>query len=122
VAIAEAGTPADAGPAVFTHRDFHPGNVLWSRGRVTGVVDWPTASVGPAVVDVGHCRTNLVQLGLDVVDDLAARWERLSGATFHPWADVTAIVGMLDGLVAAPPPGAEALDALVARAVASLTG
>jgi len=122
VAIAEAGTPADVGPAVFVHRDFHPGNVLWTRGRVTGVVDWPTASVGPAVVDVGHCRTNLVQLGLDVVDDLAARWERLAGATFHPWADVTAIVGMLDGLVDAPPPGADVLDAVIARAVASLAG
>ncbi len=33
-------TPDGAGPAVFIHRDFHPGNVLWRRGSVTGVVDW----------------------------------------------------------------------------------
>jgi len=26
-------------PAVLLHRDFHPGNVLWRRGTVTGVVD-----------------------------------------------------------------------------------
>jgi aminoglycoside phosphotransferase (APT) family kinase protein len=24
----------------FIHRDYHPGNVLWSRGKVSGVVDW----------------------------------------------------------------------------------
>jgi aminoglycoside phosphotransferase (APT) family kinase protein len=24
----------------FIHRDFHPGNLLWSRTRLTGIVDW----------------------------------------------------------------------------------
>jgi len=32
----------------FIHRDFHPGNVLWSRGRASGVVDWANACKGPA--------------------------------------------------------------------------
>ena len=122
LALAEAVVPASAGPPVFVHRDFHPGNVLWSGGRVTGVVDWPSASVGPAVVDVGHARANLVTLGLDVIDDFTARWERLAGATFHPWADVTAIAGFLDEVVDAPPPGADVLDALLARSVAALSG
>jgi aminoglycoside phosphotransferase (APT) family kinase protein len=36
-------TPDGAGPGVFIHRDFHPGNVLWRRGRVSGVVDWASA-------------------------------------------------------------------------------
>ena len=43
----------------FIHRDFHPGNVLWSRGAVTGVVDWASASIGSPCADVGHCRFNL---------------------------------------------------------------
>src|SRR6266545_5393120 len=60
-------TPDGAGPAVFIHRDFHPGNVLWRRGSVTGVVDWASASIGPACVDVGHCRGNLFQYGLEDV-------------------------------------------------------
>ncbi|WP_081412680.1 phosphotransferase [Fictibacillus gelatini] len=24
----------------FIHRDYHPCNVLWEDGRLTGVVDW----------------------------------------------------------------------------------
>jgi Ser/Thr protein kinase RdoA (MazF antagonist) len=48
------------------HRDFHPGNVLWARGRVAGVVDWTHACRGPAEVDVTHCRVNLAVLfGVD---------------------------------------------------------
>ena len=33
-------------PAVLVHRDFHPGNVLWRRGIVSGVVDWQGACTG----------------------------------------------------------------------------
>jgi aminoglycoside phosphotransferase (APT) family kinase protein len=44
---------------VFIHRDYHPTNVLWSAGAVSGVVDWINACQGPAGVDVAHCRTNL---------------------------------------------------------------
>ncbi|HSS08317.1 MAG TPA: aminoglycoside phosphotransferase family protein, partial [Acidimicrobiales bacterium] len=44
--------------ATFIHRDFHPGNVLWWRGRVSGVVDWANACVGPRGCDVAHCRGN----------------------------------------------------------------
>src|SRR5207302_9854607 len=31
--------PAPEPPRCFIHRDFHPGNVLWHQGRVSGVVD-----------------------------------------------------------------------------------
>ena len=44
----------------FIHRDFHPGNVLWKRRRLTGIVDWQAASIGPRSVDIGHCRANLM--------------------------------------------------------------
>jgi hypothetical protein len=57
-------------PAVLVHRDFHPGNVLWQRGAVAGVVDWQSASTGPAVADVAHCRANL--LGFGTASDRAA--------------------------------------------------
>jgi Ser/Thr protein kinase RdoA (MazF antagonist) len=53
--------PAPDLPAVLVHRDFHPGNVLWQRGAVTGVVDWQAACTGPAVADIGHCRINRPQ-------------------------------------------------------------
>ncbi|MBC9726076.1 alpha/beta fold hydrolase [Streptomyces sp. TRM68367] len=45
----------------FLHRDFHPGNVLFTGAgpdlRITGVVDWVETSWGPADLDVAlpHC-------------------------------------------------------------------
>jgi aminoglycoside phosphotransferase (APT) family kinase protein len=47
---------------IFLHRDFHPGNVLFHDGRLTGVVDWVETSWGPADLDVAHCATNLALL------------------------------------------------------------
>lgn len=111
-----------AGLAVFVHRDFHPGNVLWCRGRVTGVVDWASASVGPAWVDVGHCRGNLFGYGLEVADRFTAIWERLSGRRFHPWADVVTIIGGLDDLRDDPPRERLVVEDALARAVAELDG
>jgi aminoglycoside phosphotransferase (APT) family kinase protein len=115
-------TPDGAGPDVFIHRDFHPGNVLWRRGRVTGVVDWASASIGPGCVDVGHCRGNLFQYGLDVADRFTTMWERRSGASYHPWGDVVTIIGGLDDLRDEPPPHPErvAVEDALARAVAEL--
>jgi aminoglycoside phosphotransferase (APT) family kinase protein len=113
-------TPDDAGPAVFTHRDYHPGNVLWRRGRVTGVVDWASASIGPACVDVGHCRGNLFQYGLEVADRFTAIWEGMTGVDYQPWADVVTIIGSLDGLRDDPGPDRFLVEDALARAVALL--
>jgi aminoglycoside phosphotransferase (APT) family kinase protein len=46
----------------FLHRDFHPGNVLFDKAIVTGVVDWVETSWGPADLDVAHCCTALAML------------------------------------------------------------
>lgn len=45
--------------AHLIHRDFHHGNTLWVEGRLSGVADWTTASIGPRGVDVAHARWNL---------------------------------------------------------------
>jgi aminoglycoside phosphotransferase (APT) family kinase protein len=116
------GPSPDGLPHVFIHRDFHPGNVLWRRGKVTGVVDWASASIGPASVDVGHCRGNLFRYGLDVADRFTDIWERLTGAEYHPWADIVTIVGFLDGLRDDPPPDRFVIEDALARAVARLRG
>ncbi|WP_328746740.1 alpha/beta fold hydrolase [Streptomyces sp. NBC_00285] len=50
----------------FLHRDFHPGNVLFTGSgsglAVSGVVDWVETSWGPADLDVAHCSTALALL------------------------------------------------------------
>jgi aminoglycoside phosphotransferase (APT) family kinase protein len=90
--------PPPVAPAVLLHRDFHPGNVLWRRGSVSGVVDWQAACTGPAVADVGHCRVNLLTSGTDAAERFTALWQHAAGATYHPWADVVTIIGFLDDL------------------------
>ncbi|MFJ9804798.1 phosphotransferase family protein [Streptomyces wuyuanensis] len=50
----------------FLHRDFHPGNVLFTGAgddlRISGVVDWVETSWGPADLDVAHCSSALALL------------------------------------------------------------
>jgi aminoglycoside phosphotransferase (APT) family kinase protein len=73
----------------FIHRDFHPGNVLWWRGRASGVVDWANACAGPRGCDVATCRANLVDLAGDrAADDFRAAYESLTGEAFHPYWDM----------------------------------
>jgi aminoglycoside phosphotransferase (APT) family kinase protein len=51
--------------AVICHGDFHPGNILMSGDRVTGVVDWSLALVAEAEFDVG---STLVLLTLGPIE------------------------------------------------------
>jgi len=114
--------PAPDLPAVLLHSDFHPGNVLWRYGRVSGVVDWPGACSGPAAADVGHCRINLLTMGAEVASRFTVRWEQLAGTTYHPWGDVVTVVGFLDDL--RDDWGSERLlvEDMLARAIAELAG
>ncbi|HUS62759.1 MAG TPA: phosphotransferase [Acidimicrobiales bacterium] len=71
----------EAAPQVLTHHDLHPGNTLWHRRRLTGVVDWGAASWGSALEDLAYCRLDLaLQLGLDAADDLSDAYALASGA------------------------------------------
>lgn len=116
-----AGPPPDR-EAVLVQRDFHPGNVLWRRGRVSGVVDWQVASVGPAVVDVGHCRANLLRFGLDAAEQFTRHWEHLTGESYDPWADVVTIIGFLDDLRDDWGSDRHLFEELIVRAVTDLGG
>ena len=114
--------PAPVLPQVLVHRDFHPGNVLWRRGMISGVVDWQAACTGPAVIDVAHCRVNLLAFGTGAAERFTAWWQHATGAAYHPWADVVTITGFLDDLRADW--GSERLlvEDMLARAVAELGG
>ena len=61
-AIAIAAEPPPEPATCFVHRDYQHFNMLWARERLTGIVDWPNAAVGPPELDVGHCRLNLAVL------------------------------------------------------------
>jgi aminoglycoside phosphotransferase (APT) family kinase protein len=77
----------------FLHRDYQHFNTLWSRERLTGVVDWGEACIGPPEVDVGHCRLNLTLLfSTDVADRFRAMYEAESGHRLDAWWDVHALL------------------------------
>jgi aminoglycoside phosphotransferase (APT) family kinase protein len=88
--------PVPASDVGFVHRDFNPGNVLWVRGRLSGLVDWQWACTGPRSIDPAHCRLNLFQYSPTMADDVRSLWEQRSGLTFDPWADLASIIGTLD--------------------------
>lgn len=92
--IAHASKPPPEAPATFIHRDYHPGNVLWSRGRLTGVVDWVNACLGPPEVDAGHARWNLAVLfGVEVADAFLDAWLAASGRAHHdPYWDIVCLL------------------------------
>lgn len=81
---------------VFIHRDYHPANILWQHGAISGIVDWSSACRGPAGVDVAHCRTNLTLMhGLDIADRFLARYGELADAfEYQPYWDVDSILDL----------------------------
>jgi aminoglycoside phosphotransferase (APT) family kinase protein len=87
--------PVPAAERCFIHRDYHPGNVLWSRGSVSGIVDWASAAAGSPDADVGHCRMNLARtLGAGAVERFLALHRRVSGrGPYDPYWDVVAAIG-----------------------------
>ena len=77
----------------FIHRDFNPGNVLWRRGRLSGLVDWANACIGPVGIDVATCRWNLADwAGIAAGDAFVAAYEQASGESHHPYWDIARIV------------------------------
>lgn len=74
------------GPNVLIHGDFHPGNVLFARSRLSAVIDWPLAAAGQPASDVCMCRMDAaLMLGLEVGDLILQAYEVETGA---PLADV----------------------------------
>jgi Ser/Thr protein kinase RdoA (MazF antagonist) len=77
----------------YIHRDFHPGNVLWSRRRVSGVVDWANACAGPRGCDLAHCRGNLIDLGgTPAADRFLAAYRSLTGEDYEPYWELASIL------------------------------
>jgi aminoglycoside phosphotransferase (APT) family kinase protein len=82
-AIEIAAAPPPDGTRCFIHRDYHPENTLWYRGRLSGVIDWTSASWGPAAVDTAHMRWNLaLTYGPDAAEEFLRRHSSLADDGF----------------------------------------
>ena len=83
------------------HRDLHPANILFRRSRVSGVVDWVNACVGPFESDLARCRVNLVILaGPEAADAFLAAVDHPAARRFDPAWDLVVAVELLPDPVA----------------------
>ena len=74
---------------VFVHGDYQHFNVLWSRGRLSALVDWSSSDIAPPDIDVGHCRVNLAVLySAEVAERFRHAYESEAGRRVDPWWDV----------------------------------
>lgn len=90
-AIRRIHAPAPAYTPAFIHRDYHPVNLLWQDGRISGVVDWPNACIGAAGLDVGHMRVDLSKLyGIEAANRFLQHYQA-AGGSYHPHWDLIAI-------------------------------
>lgn len=92
--------PPPAAEDRFVHRDYHPNNLLWTHGRISGVLDFTDSSHGPAAVDLGHCRINLAQLhGPDVADRFVEVHEAIAPGQIEldPYWDLWSLANVLPG-------------------------
>lgn len=78
---------------VFIHRDYHPGNVLWQRGALGGIVDWPNGCRGPWGADVASCRQNLIWLsGDEAADEFQRAYTTVTGRDYHPYWELNRLL------------------------------
>jgi aminoglycoside phosphotransferase (APT) family kinase protein len=121
----ELGTGSDpGGPPVFIHRDYHQGNTLWSAGGLSAIVDWTSASLGPAAVDLAHMRVNLaMSFGLEAADAFFAKYRTATGGSFtlDPYWDLRAAVDLVPELPFPGQPSDELgrVEDFIARALAA---
>lgn len=129
---AAAAEPRAGTGRVLLHRDLHPGNVLWRRGEITGVVDWVHLCAGPVEVDVSRCRVvSAVVGGTRAADRILAgcapllpdgydpRWDLLVCAELGPFSIAMAAYNDL-GLHLTRRRILDRLEAVAERALADL--
>jgi aminoglycoside phosphotransferase (APT) family kinase protein len=92
-AFSAMATPPPEDTAVFVHCDLLPVNLLWSRGRITGLTDWNSIHRGSRAMDVGHCRRYLAALySPEWSEQLHSLYESIAGVTLDPWWDLYALL------------------------------
>lgn len=70
----------------LVHDDYWPGNTIWYRGRLTGIIDWTAAEVGDRRADVAQCRVDLTfSHGIEAADAFRDAYERVAGQQPDLW-------------------------------------
>lgn len=79
------------------HRDYHPGNVLFQNGKMSGIVDWINVCRGVAFVDLAICRIDVMCLqGVEAANQLMAYYEDTTGTLHQALWDIHAFLDFFD--------------------------
>jgi aminoglycoside phosphotransferase (APT) family kinase protein len=82
---------------VLTHGDYQHFNVLWSRGRLSALVDWSLSCMASPDLDVGHCRLNLAVLySPEIAERFRLVYESEAGRQVEPWWDIHQLLAYSD--------------------------
>ena len=74
---------------VRVHGDYQHFNVLWSRGRLSALVDWSASRIASPDIDVGRCRLNLAVLySAETAERFRLAYESEAGRRVEPWWDI----------------------------------
>lgn len=79
---------------VFTHGDFWPGQSIWWRGHLEGIVDWDFPRLDDPGIDLGYCRMDIALLtNVSVADEFLFAYVEASGrpAPHMPFWDLLAV-------------------------------
>jgi aminoglycoside phosphotransferase (APT) family kinase protein len=91
------GTPPPSGEVGFVHGDYQPFNLLWSRQRLTGIVDWTSPRHGPPDADPAHCRLNIVVLySVEEAERFRGAYEAVAARPLEPWWDIRGLLRFND--------------------------
>jgi aminoglycoside phosphotransferase (APT) family kinase protein len=84
---------------VLLHRDYHPGNLLWENGALSGIVDWPASCSGPRGIDVAHARGNLALVdGVGAAEQFLLAYRDIVPSYNHdPWWDIADLLSFDSG-------------------------
>ena len=66
------------------HNDFWPGNTVWSRGKLVGIVDWEGPVLSEPAFDVAYCRMDLTFIfGATIANRFRSHYESVVGARLN---------------------------------------
>lgn len=68
IAVEKYKPKSGGNPPALLHGDYWPGNTLWCKGELVGVIDWEDATVGDPLFDLANSRMEVAWiLGIDAL-------------------------------------------------------
>ena len=116
---------APATEARFIHRDYHQENTMWLRGRLTGVIDWTQACMGPIDIDLARMRSNLAsEVSVEAAGSFLDAYGSAIGDPAYEPSPYWELVDFADISLAGLEPGrdTERFETLVASVLAKMNG